>query len=159
MTISVELLSCETTPRVSASAAGAPRASGSPREIAPRPRRAWSSRCGWILRRSSAVTWWMPATAVVLHANAPDRGRNREVLVRIRATTVSAEDPKRRAFEHPPLLWLPIGVLFGFRRPRKPILGVELAGEVEAVGRDVTRYRYVENGRERGNVVLTMADG
>lgn len=101
----------------------------------------------------------MPATSVVLHANAPDRGRNREVLVRIRATAVSAGDPKRRAFEHPPLLWLPIGVLFGYRRPRKPILGVELAGEVEAVGRDVTRYRCVENGRERGNVVLTMADG
>ncbi|WP_437287388.1 NAD(P)-dependent alcohol dehydrogenase [Sorangium sp. So ce406] len=66
---------------------------------------------------------------------------NREVLVRIRATTVSAEDPKMRAFKHPPLLWLPIGLLFGFRRPRKTILGMEFAGEVEAVGRDVTRYR------------------
>ncbi|XXX79329.1 NAD(P)-dependent alcohol dehydrogenase [Sorangium sp. So ce134] len=66
---------------------------------------------------------------------------NRDVLVRIRATTVTAEDPKMRAFKHPPLLWLPIGVLFGFRRPRKPILGMEFAGEVEAAGKDVTRYR------------------
>ncbi|WP_437726196.1 NAD(P)-dependent alcohol dehydrogenase [Sorangium sp. So ce861] len=67
--------------------------------------------------------------------------RNREVLVRIRATTVTAEDPKMRAFKHPPLLWLPIGMLFGFRRPRTTILGMEFAGEVEAVGSDVTRYR------------------
>ncbi|XXT22806.1 alcohol dehydrogenase catalytic domain-containing protein [Sorangium sp. So ce429] len=66
---------------------------------------------------------------------------NREVLVRIRATTVTAEDPKMRGFKHPPLLWLPIGLLFGFRRPRKTILGTEFAGEVEAVGKDVTLYR------------------
>ncbi len=66
---------------------------------------------------------------------------NRDVLVRIHATTVSAEDPKMRGFKHPPLLWLPIGLLFGFRRPRKTILGMEFAGEVEAVGKDVTRYR------------------
>lgn len=64
-----------------------------------------------------------------------------DVLVRIRATTVTAEDPKLRAFKHPPLLWLPIGMLFGFRRPRRTILGTEFAGEVEAVGKDVTRYR------------------
>ncbi|XXY47716.1 NAD(P)-dependent alcohol dehydrogenase [Sorangium sp. So ce269] len=66
---------------------------------------------------------------------------NREVLVRIRATTVTAEDPKMRGFKHPPLLWLPIGLLFGFRRPRKTILGTEFAGEVEAVGKDVTLYQ------------------
>ncbi len=61
----------------------------------------------------------------------PRRG---ELLIRVHATTVSAEDPKMRAADHPPLLWLPVGVLFGFRRPRVQILGMEFSGVVEAVG-------------------------
>ena len=57
------------------------------------------------------------------------------------AASVSAEDPKLRAFDHPPLFWLPVGLLFGFRRPRVRVLGMELAGEVDAVGCNVTRFR------------------
>jgi NADPH:quinone reductase-like Zn-dependent oxidoreductase len=64
-----------------------------------------------------------------------------EVRILVHAASVSAEDPKMRAFDHPPLLWLPVGVLFGFTRPRFRILGMELAGEIDAVGRDVERFR------------------
>lgn len=64
-----------------------------------------------------------------------------EVLVKIHATTVTAEDPKLRSFEHPPLLWLPMGLLFGFRRPRRTILGSELAGEIESVGAKVSLFK------------------
>jgi NADPH:quinone reductase-like Zn-dependent oxidoreductase len=66
--------------------------------------------------------------------------RRREVLVRIHATTVSAEDPKMRAFAHPPSHRLPVALLFGYPRPRHGIWGMELAGVVAAVGEGVTRF-------------------
>lgn len=69
--------------------------------------------------------------------------RDHEVLVRIRATAVTASDGIVRGFSLP--LWSPMGFLMGmvlgFRGPRNPILGMVLAGEIEAVGRDVTRFK------------------
>jgi NADPH:quinone reductase-like Zn-dependent oxidoreductase len=63
-----------------------------------------------------------------------------ELLIRIHAATVSAEDPKLRSFDHPPLFWLPLVFVMGFPWPRKRILGMELSGEVAAVGTRVTRF-------------------
>jgi NADPH:quinone reductase-like Zn-dependent oxidoreductase len=60
-----------------------------------------------------------------------------EVLVRIRATTVGAADCELRRFDFAPWLWVPIRLAFGIRRPRQPILGQELAGDVESVGKEV----------------------
>lgn len=64
-----------------------------------------------------------------------------QVLVRVHAATVSAEDPKLRAFDHPALLRVPIALLMGYPRPRVRVLGMELAGEVAAVGGKVSRFR------------------
>ena len=65
----------------------------------------------------------------------------RDVLVRIRASTVSAADWRMRSLAMPPGFgWLARPV-FGFRRPRRPILGTELAGDIIAVGADVSRWR------------------
>lgn len=64
-----------------------------------------------------------------------------EVLIRIRATTVSSADWRVRSLVMPPgfaLLARPALGLFG---PRKPVLGTELSGDVEAVGADVTAYK------------------
>ena len=58
-----------------------------------------------------------------------------EVLVRVRATTVNRTDCHMRAAS--PFLWR---FMVGLRRPRKRILGMELAGEVEAVGAAVTEF-------------------
>jgi NADPH:quinone reductase-like Zn-dependent oxidoreductase len=58
-----------------------------------------------------------------------------EVLVRVRATTVTRTDCHMRGAY--PFLWR---FMLGLRRPRKRILGLELAGEVEAVGAAVTEF-------------------
>lgn len=63
-----------------------------------------------------------------------------EVLIRVRATTVSAADCELRRFDFAPWIWLPMRLAFGIFRPRRRVLGQELAGDVEAVGRKVTSF-------------------
>ncbi|TCT25454.1 NADPH:quinone reductase-like Zn-dependent oxidoreductase [Melghiribacillus thermohalophilus] len=65
----------------------------------------------------------------------------KEILIKVYATTVTSGDVRVRKFESPVLLWIPMRLFLGIRKPRKPVLGVELAGEVEAVGKDVRRFK------------------
>ncbi|RUT29620.1 NAD(P)-dependent alcohol dehydrogenase [Paenibacillus zeisoli] len=67
--------------------------------------------------------------------------KDNEVRIKVHATTVTAGDIRVRAFQSPLLLWIPMRLVLGLRKPRKPVLGVELAGVVEAVGKDVKRYK------------------
>ena len=64
-----------------------------------------------------------------------------EVLVRVYATTVSAADYKVRSFDVPASFWLPARLMVGLKKPRKSILGMELSGEIEAIGKDVMRFK------------------
>jgi NADPH:quinone reductase-like Zn-dependent oxidoreductase len=64
-----------------------------------------------------------------------------EILVKVVATTVSAGDIRMRSLNVPLLFWLPARLTLGFTKPKNPIYGMELAGEVEAVGQAVTRFR------------------
>lgn len=64
-----------------------------------------------------------------------------DVLIRIRATSVTAADCEIRRFEFPGWVWIPLRLWFGVRKPRRPILGQTLAGTVEATGRDVRLYQ------------------
>lgn len=63
----------------------------------------------------------------------------RDVLVRARATTVTAGDWRLRSATLPRGFGLLLRIGFGFTGPRNPILGAELAGDVVEVGRAVTR--------------------
>jgi NADPH:quinone reductase-like Zn-dependent oxidoreductase len=68
--------------------------------------------------------------------------KDNEVLVRVIATTVAAVDCEMRRFNKFPLwMWLPGRMIVGITGPRKKILGHELSGEIEAVGKDVTLYK------------------
>lgn len=62
--------------------------------------------------------------------------RGDEVLVRVRATTVGPADCAFRQGD--PLI---ARLYSGIRRPKSPVLGGSLAGEVEAVGGEVTRFK------------------
>lgn len=64
-----------------------------------------------------------------------------ELLVKIHAATVTSGDARLRASAFPPLFWLPARLIFGLFKPKKKILGHELAGVVEAVGSGVTRFK------------------
>lgn len=64
-----------------------------------------------------------------------------EVLVRVRAATVTAGDCEIRRFKMPVWLWIPARIGFGFRGPRRKILGQEVAGEIESVGKDVKLFK------------------
>ena len=67
--------------------------------------------------------------------------KDNELLIKIHATTVNAGDVRMRSFTVPPLFWLPARLTLGFFKPKNPIYGMELAGEVEAVGRDVKKFK------------------
>jgi NADPH:quinone reductase-like Zn-dependent oxidoreductase len=64
-----------------------------------------------------------------------------EILIRVRATTVAVADVRIRAFNVPTAVWLPARLALGLTKPRKSVLGVELSGEIEAVGSAVSRFK------------------
>jgi NADPH:quinone reductase-like Zn-dependent oxidoreductase len=73
--------------------------------------------------------------------------KDNEVLIKVNATTVHIGDTKVRRLEpglgsimdffFKPLM----RIIIGFKGPRKKILGMELAGDIEAVGKDVTLFK------------------
>jgi NADPH:quinone reductase-like Zn-dependent oxidoreductase len=82
--------------------------------------------------------------------------REDEVLIRVHATTVTSGDCNVRGFVFvPPGFGLAPRLMFGIRKPKKHILGLELAGEIKAVGKAVTSFKpgdqvYGINGADLG---------
>ncbi len=54
---------------------------------------------------------------------------------------MASGDLRVRGFNSPLLLWLPMRLVLGISRPRKPVLGVELAGEIEETGKSVKQFK------------------
>ena len=64
-----------------------------------------------------------------------------EVLVRVCATTVSVADHRMRSRSLPKGLWFFAPLVLGVFAPRKKVLGMDIAGVVEAVGKNVTKFK------------------
>ena len=77
--------------------------------------------------------------------------RNNELCIKIFATAITASDCIVRGFKVP--IWHPMGIMMGFAlgfgKPRNPILGMVLSGEIESVGKDVKRF-------QKGNQVFAF---
>ncbi len=91
-----------------------------------------------------AIVWtkYGPPDVLQLKEVEKPTPKDNEVLVRIYATTVTAGDSEARALKVPIWLSLFIRIYVGLLKPtRIKILGQELAGEVESVGKDVKSFR------------------
>jgi NADPH:quinone reductase-like Zn-dependent oxidoreductase len=67
--------------------------------------------------------------------------KEKEILIKVLATTVTAGDWRVRTLAMPKGFGPLARLALGFRRPRQPILGTELAGVIETVGTAVTQFK------------------
>ncbi|MBW4653390.1 MAG: NAD(P)-dependent alcohol dehydrogenase [Kaiparowitsia implicata GSE-PSE-MK54-09C] len=81
-----------------------------------------------------------PSVVTVAQVPKPVAKQN-EVLIRVRATTVTTGDWRARSLQMPPGFGFMGRLVFGILGPRQPILGTELAGVIEAVGAAVSQFK------------------
>lgn len=67
--------------------------------------------------------------------------KDNEVLIKIHATTVTSGDWRVRSLNVPVGFGLIMRLVFGVSRPKQPILGTELAGVIESVGKGVRKFK------------------
>ena len=67
--------------------------------------------------------------------------KDNEVLIKVYATTAHVGDTRMRSFDVPRAVWLLMRIYLGIIKPKRTILGMELAGEIESVGKDVSLFK------------------
>jgi NADPH:quinone reductase-like Zn-dependent oxidoreductase len=67
--------------------------------------------------------------------------KDNEVLIKVHATTCHVGDVRIRSFNVPVLQMIPFRIILGITKLKRPILGMECAGEIESVGKDVKRFK------------------
>ncbi len=91
-----------------------------------------------------AIVWtkYGPPDVLELREVEKPSPKEDEVLIKIHATTVTAGDCELRSLKLPIYISLPMRIWIGFRKPKgTTIPGTELAGEIEAVGKDVKQFK------------------
>jgi len=91
-----------------------------------------------------AVVYYKYGSPDVLQVTeiAKPHPKDSEILVKVHAAEVTKADCEMRSFKFPvKWFWLPLRLVFGVTKPRRPVLGGYFAGEVAAIGKDVTKYK------------------
>ena len=91
--------------------------------------------------KASVCTKYGPPEVLQLREVEKPSPKDNEVLIKIFATTCHIGDVKVRSFNVPFWQKIPFRIYLGIRRPKRPILGLELAGEIDHVGIDVKRFK------------------
>jgi len=91
--------------------------------------------------KAIVCTKYGPAEVLQLQDVEKPVPKDNEVLIKIHATTAHIGDTRIRSFNVPLGAWLPMRLYLGIRKPKRPILGMELAGDIESVGKDVKRFK------------------
>ena len=91
--------------------------------------------------RAAVCTAYGPPDVLQIRTVPDPRPRDKEVCIRLYATAVTASDCIVRGLKLRGVYRLFMRAAFGFRAPRKGIIGMIAAGEIESVGRDVTSFK------------------
>ncbi len=67
--------------------------------------------------------------------------KENEVLIKVHATTVHIGDVRMRKFDVPRGQRIMARLYLGIRKPKRAILGMEIAGEIESIGKDVKLFK------------------
>jgi NADPH:quinone reductase-like Zn-dependent oxidoreductase len=116
-----------------------------------------------------AIVWtkYGPPDVLQLKEVEKPTPKDNEILVKIHATTVTAGDCEQRSLKLPILYRYIMRLVIGLRKPkRKTILGLELSGEIESVGKDVKLFKegdqvfgYTESLGAYGEYICLREDG
>jgi len=96
---------------------------------------------GGILMKAIVYTKYGPPDVLQLKEVEKPTPKDNEVLIKVYATTVTKYECDQRSCTAPTGFWLFMRIANGIRKPKKTILGTELAGEIESVGKDVKRFK------------------
>ena len=91
--------------------------------------------------KAVVCTRYGPPEVLQLKEIAKPLVRDHDVLVKVMAATVTMGDCELRGMRFPSLMGILVRLGFGFLGPRRKVLGQELSGVVEAVGKGVQRFK------------------
>ncbi len=91
--------------------------------------------------KAAICTKYGPPEVIQLREVEKPVPKDNEVLIKVHATTCHIGDVRIRSFNVPFLQMIRFRLYLGVLKPKRPILGMECAGEVEAVGKDVKRFK------------------
>lgn len=96
------------------------------------------------MKAAICTTYGPPEVLVIQEVHQP-KPKSNEMLIQVHASAVHSGDRRLRALDVPALGKLPMRLVVGFKAPRKPILGVVLAGTVVETGNSVKNFQVGDN--------------